>query len=320
MFIRPEFCYKARLNKKTACGVLIAFSTSVIFGFCSALIRKILVSDIVPSVALFARLFYAACFTMLVAYALKARSKKSEFEEVPLRYILLLATGRAGASYFLFVGFSIMTAAVAMALHKVSIIFILLFSVVLRPSSLRNINWPKVVLGLSAMSVSVALFAESKISGIPVITLVGVAVMLVASAFWAIYSVGQQHLKNTDTGTTPLWHRMIAIGHIQAAATLLILPVACFSQTGISPMFSEDLLLPLALLGLLSGVVTIMAFEGLKRIGAFLFSMIITLEVPLTMAFESAWLDVQFPAQVMVGTMLIVLATLLVLGESRKLL
>lgn len=210
-------------------------------------------------------------------------------------------------SFILFVyALRFVSASQTITLSKINPLFIALFSWVLfkqRPPASTISAAFLVVLG------TVLITANERFTFDVTTEVIGSFLAILAGLGFALFSVGLEQIERRHSSRS---ERLLFLAVVFFLSYVGIVTVAHFERLGTDPIDSESIVI-LLLNGLRAAIVYILFQAAVRRIGALRVSVLVALEVPFTMFWDSAWLG-RIPANRLIWGSATILFAALTLG------
>jgi drug/metabolite transporter (DMT)-like permease len=240
------------------------------------------------------------------------------------RWTWIAVIGKSLSGILYFYGLSGLTAATGILLYRLNAVYTLIFALLLVPAAVRrNVPLGKLLLG-TVLSVAGAAMGAVVQSGAGVAGghsfQTGLAFMLLAGPFFAMFLISWEMHRASGIEQSDFSSRQ---GYLARIEWLALIPVLA-GAVGVSlvhgwTVASGGQWLELAGLGAISGGIGVLYFEAVKRIGALLASLIVGLEVHVTILVEHWWLGEPVRLLALAGGGLVLAGVALVARENQTL-
>jgi drug/metabolite transporter (DMT)-like permease len=305
-------------------GVVLMAACAVLLGISHALTRKILVQSVEPLVAVTLRNLVSASvvlFTGALARRMIGRPRRYLTFD---RWTWLAVSGKSLSSIFYFYALSGLTATAGILLYRLNPMYTLIFALALVPLAVRKqLSLGMLTLGtiLSVAGATMGAWDLHGASGGSEASVnAGVFFMLLAGPCFSLFLVSWEKHRASAVGEADFAARQGYLAQIEFLALLPLLAgavvvswlhgwsVTSWAQWG-----------ELAILGTITGGIGVLYFEAVKRIGALLASVIVGLEVHVTILCERLWLGEPMTLPAALGGLLVLAGAALVARENQML-
>lgn len=297
---------------------------ALLLGISHALTRKVLVQSVEPLLAVTLRNVVSAVIVLGIGVGARRITGRARRFLSYDRWTWLAVAGKSLSGIFYFYALSGLSATVGILLYRLNPVYTLLFALGLVPAAVRReLSLGALVLG-TMLSVGGATLGAWKLHGlngdVGSGVNAGVLFMLLAGPCFSLFIVSWEKHRASALGETDFAARQGYLAQIEFLALLPLLVGVGFL------MWRHGWELPggrplgeLVLLGAISGGIGVLYFEAVKRIGALLASVIVGLEVHVTIFCEQMWLGEPVTAAANLGGLLVLAGAALVARENQVL-
>jgi drug/metabolite transporter (DMT)-like permease len=304
-------------------GIWLMATCAVLLGISHALGRKILLESVEPLVAVAIRNAISAAVVLIIATVARWVTGAPRRYLTYDRWTWLAVAGRSLSGIFYFYGLSALTATAGILLYRLNPVYTLILALVLVPAVVRRqLSLGALVLG-TVLSVAGAVMgagahrpmdAEGSGAG------AGILFMLLAGPCFSLFLVSWEKHRASAIEQSDFSARQGYQAQIELWALIpLLLGAVSISLLKGWTVTSAGQWLELGVLGTITGCIGILYFEAVKRIGALLASVIVGLEVHVTILFERLWLGEPVTIWALVGGVLVLAGVALVARENQVL-
>jgi drug/metabolite transporter (DMT)-like permease len=305
--------------------VILMGVCAVLLGVSHALTRKVLVESVDPLVAVAMRNLISAAMVLAIAGTARRLGGQPRRYLAYDRWTWLAVLGKASSGIFYFCAMSGLSATAGILLYRLNPLYTLILAFVLVPVGIRR---QLSLGGLAAgtlLSVAGATLGARDLHGpgtgggwATVNT--GVFFMLLAGPCFSLFLVSSEKHRASAVGEADFAARQGYLAQIELWAILPVLlgaaaatwyhgwTITTWTQAG-----------ELGVLGAIAGGIGVLYFEAVKRIGALLASVIVGLEVHVTILCEWFWLGKPVSVPAVCGGLMVLAGVALVARENQRL-
>ena len=298
---------------------------AVLLGISHALTRKILVESVEPMVAVTVRNVISAVIILGIGGIGRRIAGRPRRYLTFDRWTWLAVVGKSLSGIFYFYALSGLTATAGILLYRLNPVYSLALTLALVPLAVRR----QVALGPLALGTILSVAGAAMgawhlrgaaASGDGTGANAGILFMLLAGPCFSLFIVSWEKHRASAIGNTDFAARQGYLAQIELLAIVPLLlgaivvtvlhgwTVTSWAQAG-----------QLGILGMISGVIGVLYFESVKRIGALLASVIVGLEVHVTIVCERLWLGEPMSSLAILGGVLVLAGAALVAKENQVL-
>ncbi len=324
----PKETTAESIDRDFIVGVALSLALAVIFGLSHVLGKYIVTTSTEnPLLVITGRNVISGLFILIFAHVIRHLKQEQVIKYTYTKDSAFMVLGRSASSIFYFLTFLYLTATATITLYKLNTIFTFILLMFLVTQALSRISVANIligiVVGIAGSVVTIGGFGES-LNGENQTSSVGVSFALLAGIFWSVYIVFSERYSANNPQYNSLSSRQSYVGRIYLFSSIpliLLLAVAPFTMPEQYSTMNISLegLFGVVALGCISGVIGILYFEALKRISSLLVGVIISLEIFFTMVFENIFLGQNITWNLFVGALLVIVASISVGRESKKL-
>jgi drug/metabolite transporter (DMT)-like permease len=316
---------EAREQGRRGAGLVLMGFCALLLGVSHALTRKVLVQCVEPLVAVTLRNFISAVIVLATAGLARRLSGNPRRYLTYDRWTWMAVAGKALSGIFYFYAMSGLTATAGILLYRLNPIYTLILAFALVPLAVRKqLSVGLLTLG-AVLSVAGAVMGAFDLHGAAAGATAGagksgVLFMLLAGPCFSLFLVSSEKHRASAVGEADFAARQGYVAQIELLALIPVLAgavavtwlhgwtVTTWAQAG-----------ELGILGAIAGGIGILYFEAVKRIGALLASVIVGLEVHVTILCEWFWLGEPVSAWAVWGGVLVLAGVALVARENQVL-
>jgi drug/metabolite transporter (DMT)-like permease len=286
--------------------------------------RKILVQSVEPLVAVTLRNLISAIFVLSTGAIGRRVIGRPRRHLTFDRWTWLAVAGKSLSGIFYFYALSGLTATAGILLYRLNPIYTLIFALALVPMAVRKqLSLGMLTLGtvVSVAGAAMGAWDLHGAGGKPGEAVnAGVTFMLLAGPCFSLFLVSWEKHRASAVGEADFAARQGYLAQIEFLALLPLLAgagviswlhgwtVTSWAQAG-----------DLAILGTITGGIGVLYFESVKRIGALLASVIVGLEVHVTILCERLWLGEPMTLPPVLGGLLVLAGAAVVARENQML-
>ena len=306
-------------------GVMLTLACASLWGASHVIGKHVISSEADPLFVVAGRNAVSGIVILFISLVLAFRSEDSYKIEFTRSSIVMIA-GRSVSGLFYFMSFAFLSATQAITLYKLNPLYTLAILLLVFPRSLTGLSVLRVGIGVVLAitgSILAALSSQQSVTQFNDVPAVGIVYMVIAGVFWSAFVVSSESHTSSRIEGTRFWHRQRYVAYVYLLSSLpfagwLVVKLLLVPELMNELRIDLEAVTQVCVLGGISGVIGTLYFEAIKRISSLLVSVIVSLEVFVTLMLEAIFLNHPITSLAILGAVTVITGAIVVSFETKR--